>query len=220
MVGDKRPRVSPEKLQRLRDLMPEKSRLSDGVLIEDLIDQLPSLRLSGRESLPSTAGIYFAYTKLGVEYVGRSVNINQRWKNHHRTPELEQIEGIQIAYLEVEPPDLLPEIESLLIELLDPPMNGSSIPAIAGRKTATVRPYLRQSLLTAAREAFPSLDKVTDREFIEFCLIQAMNSRIQPVVSSTYFSATSQPITQDNQDDEPNNDVKPTDSQQWEPDEY
>jgi hypothetical protein len=93
-------------------------------------------------------------------------------------------------------------------------------PKHSKRVPATVRPYLGQSLLSAAREAFPSLDKVTDREFIEFCLMQAMNSRIQPAVSSTYFSATSQPITQDNQDDEPNNDVKPTDSQQWEPDEY
>lgn len=49
------------------------------------------------------------------------------------------------------------------------------------RSKTTIRPYIGASLLDAAREAYPLLKGLTDREFIEFTLTQAIVNRPQPV---------------------------------------
>ena len=53
------------------------------------LNSLSSLPLSDHSSLPGILGIYFAVDSLGsVQYIGRSVNLRQRWVNHHRHNQL------------------------------------------------------------------------------------------------------------------------------------
>jgi len=90
--------------------------------------QLPSLPLKSRNKLPKTPGIYFAIDSQGtIQYIGRSVDINQRWKQHHRCDQLEEVGGVQIAWLEVSEQGLLLDIERALIKWFDPPLNNASI---------------------------------------------------------------------------------------------
>ena len=89
------------------------------------LDSLPSLPLAHRKHLPECPGIYFAIDSQGIiYYIGRSVNLNQRWTQHHRTKQLQQHSEIKIAYLEVSEIFLLPKIEEALIEWFNPPLNG------------------------------------------------------------------------------------------------
>ncbi|NEO86459.1 MAG: GIY-YIG nuclease family protein [Spirulina sp. SIO3F2] len=89
---------------------------------------LPSVPLGDRQDLPAIAGIYFALDSQGkVQYIGRSVNLQQRWTLHHRTNQLEEMGGIRIAYLVVDDLGLLNSVEEALIEWFDPPLNGASV---------------------------------------------------------------------------------------------
>ncbi|NET61300.1 MAG: hypothetical protein F6K47_35790 [Symploca sp. SIO2E6] len=91
---------------------------------------LPSVSLELRSQLPITPSIYFAIDTQGViQYIGRSVNPKQRWANHHRLNEFNEIGGIKIAWLEVNDESLLNEIEQALIEYFDPPLNNRAVKA-------------------------------------------------------------------------------------------
>ena len=85
---------------------------------------LPWLPLDAKTAFPKNPAIYFAIDSTDtIQYIGRSVNPRARWQNHHRYEELESIGNIRIAYLFVDLPDLLAEIETALIEWFDPPLN-------------------------------------------------------------------------------------------------
>lgn len=85
---------------------------------------LPSLPLGMRSHLPCVGGVYFALDSLGnVQYIGRSVNLHGRWTQHHRQSYLEKLEGVQIAWLVIDTPELLSEIEAALINLYKPSLN-------------------------------------------------------------------------------------------------
>ena len=90
------------------------------------LSSLPSVPLCDRKQLPATSGIYFALSGGTVQYIGRSVNIRQRWADHHQTGELEKAGNVRIAYLAVSDPALLPAIETALIEFFNPPLNQCS----------------------------------------------------------------------------------------------
>jgi len=77
---------------------------------------LPWLPLEDTSAFPARACIYFAIDSLGtVQYIGRSVNVRQRWAQHHKYEALSGADGVKIAYLFVDAPELLPEIEKALI---------------------------------------------------------------------------------------------------------
>lgn len=88
------------------------------------LSSLPSLPLSQHSKLPAVPGIYFAVDSFDViQYIGRSVNLKQRWLAHHRKKQLEQMGSVQLIWLEVGEPSLLPEIEDALIAWFNPPLN-------------------------------------------------------------------------------------------------
>jgi len=92
--------------------------------------QLPSVPLESRAMLPKTPGIYFAIDSQGtIQYIGRSVDINQRWKQHHRCDQLEKVGEVQIAWLEVSDTRLLSPIEKALIKWFRPPLNSEPLPS-------------------------------------------------------------------------------------------
>lgn len=85
---------------------------------------LPWLPLEEKTAFPKRASIYFAIDSLGnVQYIGRSVNTKRRWGNHHKYHDLTGIGGVRIAYLFVDSPELLPNIEKALIQWFQPPLN-------------------------------------------------------------------------------------------------
>jgi GIY-YIG catalytic domain len=90
------------------------------------IKSLPSISLSQRSQLPATQGIYFVLdASETVQYIGRSINIQQRWLRHHRYQQLTEIGFVKIAWLTVSNKNLLAQIEMALIDWFKPPLNKS-----------------------------------------------------------------------------------------------
>jgi len=88
------------------------------------LSSLPCLCLSDKCKLPSCSGVYFALSSKGrVLYIGRSVNILERLKKHHRLPLLEALGGVKIAWLEQSNSFTLPRLEQTLIKCFNPPLN-------------------------------------------------------------------------------------------------
>ncbi|HLP92218.1 MAG TPA: helix-turn-helix domain-containing protein [Nostocaceae cyanobacterium] len=88
------------------------------------LKSLPWLPLDAKAAFPKNPAIYFAIDSTGkVQYIGRSVNPRARWQNHHQYENLESIGNVRIAYLFVDSPDLLPQIEAALIEWFTPLLN-------------------------------------------------------------------------------------------------
>ena len=91
------------------------------------LSTLPALALEARKELPAVSGIYFVRNASGeVVYIGRAVNLRQRWETHHRARQLKSFTGITIAWLAVEDQALLGEIEAACITHYAPPLNGST----------------------------------------------------------------------------------------------
>lgn len=93
------------------------------------LSSLPSVPLADRKSLPVTPAIYFAMQGDSVQYIGKSVNPQQRWVNerHHcylrlLLAEFEQCREVHIAWLDC-PKNQLFTLESMLIKQFDPPLN-------------------------------------------------------------------------------------------------
>ena len=88
------------------------------------LNALPSVTLEDRAELTEAPSIYFAIDSQDVvQYIGRSINPQKRWLNHHRQSDLEAMSGVRIAYLTVES-DLLPAVEEALITYFEPSLNG------------------------------------------------------------------------------------------------
>lgn len=106
------------------------------------LDTLPWLPLEEKTAFPKRSAIYFAIDSLGtVQYIGRAVNVRNRWGNHHRYNELNAIGNIKIACLFVDLPELLPEIETGLIKYFEPVLNQSL--GYCKRDDKTERPNLK-----------------------------------------------------------------------------
>jgi DNA-binding Xre family transcriptional regulator len=93
------------------------------------LSTLPWVPLKATNGFPEDPAIYFAIDDQGqVQYIGRSVNPVQRWANHHRCDQLNEIGGIRIAYLFIDSIDLLPVIEEALIDWFAPSLNATPVP--------------------------------------------------------------------------------------------
>lgn len=90
------------------------------------IKTLPWLPLEEKAAFPKKPAIYFAIdSQETVQYIGRTVNVRQRWGNHHKYDALSEIGNVKIAYLFIDTVELLPKIEAALIEWFNPPLNNS-----------------------------------------------------------------------------------------------
>jgi len=90
------------------------------------INSLPWLPLESKNAFPNQPAIYFAIDLIGgIQYIGRSQNPKTRWGNHHKFNSLNDIGSIRIAYLFMDA-DLLPSVESALINWFDPPLNSKT----------------------------------------------------------------------------------------------
>jgi len=86
---------------------------------------LPFVQLENRQGLPKISGIYFVLEQDAILYIGRTNNLKTRWISHHRIYELDnrQSKAIKIAWLKLNNIQLLPEMESILIQKFNPLLN-------------------------------------------------------------------------------------------------
>ena len=88
----------------------------------------PSIPYEFRSKLPNTAGVYFLYAGSDIYYVGQSIDIKKRWKDHHidgklaLAAEVLVSSSLRIGWIEVSKP-LLSFTEIYLIGLLRPILN-------------------------------------------------------------------------------------------------
>lgn len=92
--------------------------------------QMTGIPLQSRDTLPSIPAIYFAISnKTGLLYIGRARNLNERWRTHHRFPQLEKYGDVIIAW--ITSPQLtdedLSDLESAYIREFIPPLNQSPV---------------------------------------------------------------------------------------------
>src|SRR5688572_10296586 len=91
-----------------------------------VIDSLPSVPFSERQSLPECQGLYFVVgLDGGVAYLGKARNIRSRWLAHHRRHSVAKIEGAVIAWMPFDgSATLLRDAELACIAHFNPPLNG------------------------------------------------------------------------------------------------
>lgn len=117
---------------------------------------LPSLSLEQRSQLPNTCCIYFAIDSQDiVQYIGRSLDLQQRWTQHHRQCQLQNMDGVRIAWLTVDAPELLPEIEKALISWFAPRLNGCRNPDELLNKSIRLK-RLREKIRLLEADVSPS----------------------------------------------------------------
>lgn len=139
---------------------------------------LPSLPLLDRRNLPDCPAVYFVLNGERILYIGKSVNLAQRWAAHHHWSLLSKLDAdVRIAWLECSEVELLAEIESALIKQLKPELNGGkrrhltpskkvnlTLPDVVydeleawaefqGRPTANLAAYLVESAIREAKES-------------------------------------------------------------------
>ena len=119
------------------------------------IADLPSVHLLDKNRLPNCAAIYFVTDSNGqIIYIGRTVNLVARWKDHHRFNQLKRFNRknlLSISWLNCSN-DLstLSKLENEFINLYKPPLNWTKV-VIPVRKITPVETALQQSLQQLAK---------------------------------------------------------------------
>src|SRR5690349_19308177 len=87
------------------------------------IQALPSLAFRHRQFLPDVPVIYFVLDDSVPEllYVGRTNNLEKRWKDHHRTPQMQ--DHYRIYWYLVVAAHTRAELERAFIAIMDPRWN-------------------------------------------------------------------------------------------------
>ncbi|MGH7999940.1 MAG: helix-turn-helix domain-containing protein [Brasilonema sp.] len=84
---------------------------------------LPFVLIEQKHELPRKTGIYFVLSETGeILYIGKSIDIHDRWRRHHRYRDIKGT-PVKIAWLLVEDSSLLHEIEMALIYWFKPKLN-------------------------------------------------------------------------------------------------
>jgi hypothetical protein len=92
------------------------------------LDTLPSVAFCKYRELPTSPGIYFARLPNGnAAYIGSTINLQQRWTNHHMSQELEENGCVTIAYYLCKEEELN-QLEHRMIQELNPSLNGPWYP--------------------------------------------------------------------------------------------
>jgi len=114
------------------------------------ISELPSIYLSDKDKLPTCPAIYFvSNSKSQVLYIGRTNNLINRWKEHHRFKQLKKLnkkDRISISWIDFSKNvTSLADAENELIRLYKPPLNWTKL-VLPIRKITPAETALQQSL--------------------------------------------------------------------------
>ncbi|MBD2006336.1 MULTISPECIES: helix-turn-helix domain-containing protein [Cyanophyceae] len=97
------------------------------------LSALPKLLLADRRLLPTCSAVYFVIQGGTVLYIGKAINLVQRWRGHERWYQLKdrEVNGtIYIAWLECDETKSLELIEAVMINLLNPALNERRITSV------------------------------------------------------------------------------------------
>ncbi|MEM9804051.1 MAG: hypothetical protein AAF959_02140 [Cyanobacteria bacterium P01_D01_bin.56] len=88
-----------------------------------------TIPLRHRHQLPARPGLYAVKSLGRVLYVGRAVDLRDRWQGsgHHRYYQARNLAWPRLAYIEL-PKRAINRAERQLIERVNPPWNGSPVP--------------------------------------------------------------------------------------------
>ncbi len=119
------------------------------------IPDLPSVPLLDKNRLPNCAAIYFVADSHGqIIYIGRTLNLVARWRDHHRFNQLKRFNcknPLSISWLICSNDlSMLSNLENEFINLYKPPLNWSKV-VLPIRKITPVETALQQSLQQLAR---------------------------------------------------------------------
>ncbi|OUL24082.1 excinuclease ABC subunit C [Nostoc sp. T09] len=126
------------------------------MLLENInLSELPSVYLLDKDQLPNCAAIYFVSdSKCQILYIGRTINLVARWREHHRFKQLKRFnrkDRISISWINCSNQiNALPTIENELINLYKPPLNWSKVVAPI-RRITPAETALQQSLQQLAK---------------------------------------------------------------------
>ena len=149
------------------------------------VHSLPSVALESRSELPNKSAIYFAIdSQNNIQYIGRSVNLKQRWYGHHRLSQFDTIGNIRIAYLFMDE-DLLESVEVALIEWFKPLLNNSitgnsssnTLDTTTIRIRVTAKKHLDQLAKRDRRSILDTLDLLLEKA------VKKSGSRIESIES-------------------------------------
>lgn len=132
-------------------------------------ETLPNLTLSEKQQLPDCSAVYFAVAQDQVFYVGLATNLKNRWRNHHRLPQLKAIGKrceVRIFWLACAQHQL-PELERQYIAHYCPMLNQSKVPV--------------QQFVPSAQILSLSLKKLSDR-LICFGVCRASDRKLKKLV--------------------------------------
>ncbi|GET42602.1 GIY-YIG nuclease family protein [Microseira wollei] len=119
---------------------------------------LPSLPLAGRRQLPDCSAIYFVMHGDRVLYIGKTINLVQRWATHHRWWQLKEMEGdIRIAWLECSDIDVLLKVEAALIKQFQPELNM--------KRNRRLKPPTSRFVFALPKEVQKPLEKWAQEEY-------------------------------------------------------
>ena len=83
---------------------------------------LPFTEINQPSNLPNHSGLYFVISNKQLLYVGKSINLHNRWKQHEKHKEFCQFHNCKISWMRRHPEDI-DEYEKELIKKLVPPLN-------------------------------------------------------------------------------------------------
>ncbi|MBW4443299.1 MAG: GIY-YIG nuclease family protein [Plectolyngbya sp. WJT66-NPBG17] len=94
----------------------------------DDINRLPAVAIEDAGLLPSLPAVYFVIANERILYIGKALNLQQRWKNHHRWGEIFAL-GVaaRLHWLEFNDALLIQLLEQCFINYFDPPMNNTPV---------------------------------------------------------------------------------------------
>ena len=126
------------------------------MLLENIkLSELPSVYLLDKDKLPNCACIYFVSDSKGqILYIGRTVNLVERWREHHRFNQLKRFnrkDRVSISWMTCSNDiNTLSSLENELIKLYKPPLNSSRV-VVPVRKITPAEIALQQSLQQLAK---------------------------------------------------------------------
>ncbi|BAY33138.1 hypothetical protein NIES2107_50330 [Nostoc carneum NIES-2107] len=134
------------------------------------LSELPSVYLLDKDKLPNCAAIYFVSDSKGqILYIGRTINLAARWREHHRFKQLKRFnrkDPINISWVNCSNQiNALTTIENELINLHKPPLNWSKVVAPI-RRITPAETALQQSLqqLANCNTMIFGFDPIADKE--------------------------------------------------------
>lgn len=104
--------------------------------ITQMMVDAPTIAWGDFKQLPEHPGVYAVRNDTKYLYIGATINLRNRWLEHHRMAQIEDMYGdeAEIAYIELSS-DAIEQYEQAAIEALNPTLNNTPVmPSINGRK--------------------------------------------------------------------------------------